>query len=154
MARSKRDITYVRGAAILIAALSLPILACRTSAGTIGELLEQNCPQAYALDDRQHRAHDLADDNQYALAKRAAELYYDCSHDLNEPYARDWTRFSYLLMLSVSVPADDESRLLSVLSIVSDGANELAASTSFPDVRKKALWLRDNVRAELRGPPQ
>ena len=53
------------------------------SAATIGDLISENCPAAYAVDQQGMRAHALADDSQYAFEKQAAGLYYDCYNGLS-----------------------------------------------------------------------
>jgi hypothetical protein len=97
------------------------------------------------------RAHALADDEQYSLAKKAAALYYDCSQNLSNPYLHDLTRLQYLYLLSDSVPSDDEKHLIHVLGLVRDEANELAATARSSDIRSQALKLRDSVASELAG---
>jgi len=136
----------------IIAATSM-VYALRSSAAsaqsaTIDDLLSKSCPTAYDAGKEQERAHALAQDNRFALAKKAAELYYDCYQQLSTAYARDWAHFEYLIYLSNSPPVADEERTVQVLSIVGDGANQLASATHFSDVRKAALWLRDNVKDE------
>lgn len=87
--------------ALLVAVMASPI-AADVPAGSLGELLSKNCPAAVSLDKERHRAWELADESQYQLAKRDAELFYDCYHQVSDPYARDWAHFYYLLLLSNS----------------------------------------------------
>jgi hypothetical protein len=96
------------------------------------------------------RAQALAADNEYSLARDAAAAYYDCYQHLSDPFARDAAHLEYLYLLSNSAPDSDEGRLVEVLQLVGDSANSLAASTVFPDIKKRALWLRNNVRTELK----
>ena len=124
-------------------------------ARTIGEILAESCPKAVEADQRQARAHDLADDSQYGLAKEAAALYYDCYRTLSDPYARDWAHEFYLTDLSLS--AQTSEQMIDVLNVVISGSNNLAASTHFDDVRAAAIKVRDSSRALLRrltGNPQ
>lgn len=122
------------------------------NAETIGQILAHNCSAAYHVDQMEQRAHSLADDDQYALAKKAAGLYYDCAQNASDPYVHDLARLNYLYLLSVSDPSDDERHLVQMLVLVKDQANELAASSRYPDIRSQALKLRDSTAAELSGP--
>lgn len=147
MARFKRSLVISTAAAVLAVLLSGSTGGAQTE--TIDTMLSRACPAANALAKEEKRAHDLAEESRYPLAKKAATLYYDCFQQLNDAYARDWAHFEYLRFLSLAPPADDETKTVQTLTIVGDGANELAGSTQFSDVRKAALWLRDNVRDEL-----
>jgi hypothetical protein len=149
MARSSR-LGY--GIVLIAVVVLLLVLACRTTAtaGSVGEMLSNVCPDAYSVDRQEVRAHALADASQWRLAKEAAGLYYDCYQRLNDPYPRDMAHYEYLAFLSVSALPNDDSQTIQTLTIAAHGANELAASTPFSDVRKQALWLRDNCRDELK----
>jgi hypothetical protein len=121
--------------------------------------MSKACPAASVANDEADRAHALADDRQSALAKQAAELYYDCYQQLGAGYAKDWARYFYLSLLgeSTTVPTtDDYSKAVAsywetvkVDMVVTDGANELAAATTYSDVREAALKLRASYRSEL-----
>lgn len=141
---------------LLTAACAISLISASTRlayAQTRAEILARNCPAAYHEDKMQQRAHDLAENEQYPLAKKAASLYYDCAQNLSDPYAHDLARLIYLELLSVSVPASDSSRLTDVLILVKYKANELAATTRFSDIRSIALNLRDSVASELGNSP-
>jgi hypothetical protein len=89
----------------------------------------------------------------------ATSLYYDCYQQLGAGYAKDWARYFYLSLLgeSTTVPTtDDYSKAVAsywetvkVDMVVTDGANELAAATTYSDVREAALKLRASYRSEL-----
>lgn len=125
---------------------------CLPASGeTAGETLSRVCPTARTVDREHRRAHSLADDGEYDLAKRAATLYYDCYQTLTDDYARDLVYLQYLMVLPDSVRPSDDTHLIKVLMLASSGSNELAASTAYPDIRRQALFLRKNVRDELCG---
>lgn len=65
--------------------------------------MREACPAASEVQDEQSRAEELDEDNQYALANKAAELYYDCSDQLTDPYLRDWAHLQSLTMRILSV---------------------------------------------------
>lgn len=112
-------------------------------------MLSNACPSAYAVGKQETRAHALAEDSQWRLAKEAAGLYYDCYQKLSDPYTRDWAHLEYVSFLSTSAQPNDTAQLIRTLTIAADGANELAASTSVSEVRKQALLIRDSCRDEL-----
>src|SRR5215469_12894429 len=113
--------------------VALVVLAFEPAkAQTLGGKLARICPTAHRVDNQVTRAHALADDSQYALAKKAATLYYDCSQTLQDPSEHDLAWLFYLEMLSVSVPSNDDVHLIRTLSVVKSEANNLAASTRDP----------------------
>lgn len=135
-----------------LASLALSILAlvpCQAVGETYGETLARICPAAYRVDKEQTRANALADDAQYSLAKKAAGLYYDCAQNQSNPYYHDVAYLWYLFSLSVSVPSDDRKHLFSMLLVVKTSANELAAKTHDPDIRTKALHVRDTTAQQI-----
>lgn len=126
----------------------------RGSAQTIGQTLAKECPRAHEADAQQVRAHDLADDSQYDLARKASGLYYDCYHNISNPWARDWAHLFYLNLLSISARTNEQQ--VHVLVVVIDGFNKLAASTQYPDVQKAAVEERDSSKRlwlQLTGSP-
>jgi hypothetical protein len=131
---------------LLAASLTLQSANAQTNA----ELLARYCPAAKSVDDQQTRAHALADDSQYALAKKAAGLYYDCAGRLSNQYIHDVAYINYLYLLSVSVPSGDTQHLESMLLLVKSEANEFAVKTQYMSVRAEALHLRDDAANELR----
>jgi|HubBroStandDraft_2_1064218.scaffolds.fasta_scaffold12923_3 hypothetical protein len=142
-----RKIAFFTAAVFVVAPLHAR--AGMAQAPTVGALMSKACPAANELGKEQERAQALADDSRFALAKKTAALYYDCYQQLSDAYTRDWAHFQYLIYLSNSPPTTDNDKTIQVLTIVGDGANQLAGSTQFTDVRKAALWLRDNVRNQV-----
>jgi hypothetical protein len=84
------------------------------------------------------------------LAKQAAALYYDCFQRLHDTYAKDWAHYSYLADLFVSeAPSGSRLRVIKTDTVVEDGANDLAGSTAYADVRQAALLLRKTAQREI-----
>lgn len=134
---------------IFIMTVILVFVPRETSAGTIGEMMSVNCPAAASADGQLRRAYELAEDGQSVLAKRAAELYYDCYRTVVDPYARDWAHEFYLETLLASW--ETTAQHINVLVVVIKGTNDLAAATAFDDVRSAALQTNNAAKQELSG---
>jgi hypothetical protein len=117
---------------------------------TIAEIMAKACPVAHAIDKERERASALADDSQYALARQAAQVFYDCYQNLANPYQRDYAHLTYLYQMLFSVnPANAGYSAQQALGIVEQGANDLAADTQYSDVRDGALKLRKVAQSML-----
>lgn len=150
-AHSKRS-PNPRGSVIVAATFLAFVLwpnAAQSQTGAGVDVLANACPAAWSADRQFSRANALADESQYYLAREAAGLYLDCYHTLTNPYAHDNADFAYLVCLMHSVPPNEGDRFFRMALIVHDGANELAASTNFADVRRLALRLRDTAKKLL-----
>ena len=138
-----------RVAACAAFCLSLAILARQADSETISHMMARSCPAAWAADVLAQREAAVDDRREYESFLQASGLYYDCAYRLRYPsYERDWAIYQYAsrLMSSGETPEESVRRTW----IAQMAANELAASTRFVDVRKKALVLREDAKRQYR----
>jgi hypothetical protein len=117
-------------------------------ADTVGDALMAACPtQERAARQLDHKATELmaiGEDGQYPLYRQEALQMYRCSANARKPYARDWARFFYANNLFLSMRTNGEVLERAPLGLAV--TNNLAAATSYSDVRRAALKLRDALR--------
>jgi len=121
------------------------------SAATVGEVMNQNCPDAKkagAIETRASTEYNLANfDSSRSLYKESARIYLSCSKTTNNKYAHDWYLYFYASDLYLSTV----NRSDPALGIAELQQNELAAATPFDDVRRAALSSRDGMKALMPG---
>jgi hypothetical protein len=103
------------------------------------------CPNGARVGELHHqyeRAYALLDENRFSIAKKLAAALYDCSMAVRDPYEKDVARYFSLDYLALGSFSKGDSEQ------IAGQCNELAANTRFPDVRKMALKLRDDLRSE------
>jgi hypothetical protein len=148
-------------AATLTATILLFSVPPRSSdAGTIRQMLLIECPNGSSLKLAEDAADEAAavNDADYAtLTREAARQFYRCAHVTDNPYLHDWARYFYWTYLWGSLATKGDVNLNG--SAILDGLSELAAGSSFADVRKAAADTYnacdrafEAVRAQL-GPP-
>jgi hypothetical protein len=112
------------------------------------QMMSRACPSALAKETQGNRQMALDDPERYETFQQAAGLYYDCAQRLSDAHARDWAKFLYAYDLALS--ANTAETWLGRSLIAQSAANDLAASTRFPDVRKIAIEFREDVRKMYR----
>jgi hypothetical protein len=132
----------------------LPYAGDTASAATIAELMRSSCPVAENYEEQAERSSALAYQSQYTLFAKAAAAFYDCSGTLKDHYARDWARYFYLdnLIESARPPsqnAETNDADRQIFLTVKDGAEVLAGSTTFTDVRDAAHKLFSGANQAL-----
>jgi hypothetical protein len=143
---ANRMIPRLLVAALLPVALLLSPL--HAYANTVGDVLMAACPieerATRRLDQKASELMAIGENGQYPLYRQAALQMYRCSEKARNPYARDWARFLYANNLYLSMHTNGE--VLERAPVGLAAINNLAAATSYGDVRRAALKLRDNLR--------
>jgi hypothetical protein len=111
-------------------------------------MMSHACPLALAKEVLGNRQMALDDPERYETFRQAAGLYYDCAQRPSDAHARDWARLLYAFNLALS--AKTAETWLGRSLIAQNAANDLAASTRFPDVRKIAIEFRADVKRMYR----
>jgi hypothetical protein len=108
-------------------------------AGTVGQMLVKDCSNGSSLEAAANSADEaeaVNDDDATNLAREAARQYYRCAHVANDPYVHDWARFFYFVYLWSSLKTKGD--VCNNGEPVLDGLSELAAGSTFSDVRSAA----------------
>ena len=142
---------------LLVAALAVGVLltcvvVAPTSAETRVGYVITRCAdgrQAESVDHQVSAALAVGDYRQGdALAKQAAEIWYECAQRIRDPYGHDLALILYAQDLLGSIDLDDPRQRLRadvITSIVYNAMNELAYATRYNDIRRMALATKQNA---------